>query len=105
MYALDALVGNDGRLPESILYDSAEGLVYTTDFRRAFGTKHGLPAYLQARAPSPGDELRRRLGALSEARLTVALGENVDRRQRRAILARRDALLALPAATATVQRQ
>ena len=75
--------------------------MYATSFGRAFGTGRGLPGYLRARPPAPGAELRRRLTSLDEPGLAAALGEILDARTRRAILARRDALLALPAAAAT----
>ncbi len=61
----------------------------------------GLPAYLKAHPPTPGAEFRRRLGTLNEAILQAALGDLLDARERKAILERRDALLALPTAAAT----
>jgi len=101
IYAFDALIGNEGRTAESLLFDSDDWFVYVTSHERAFGTTKGLPAYLKARPPTPGAEIRRRLGALDEASLQVALGDLVSARGRKAILERRDALLALPAAAAT----
>ncbi len=101
VYAFDTLIGNDGRTAEALLFDSDSWFVYVTSHERAFGTTKGLPAYLKARPPTPGAEIRRRLGALDEASLQAALGELVDARARKAILARRDALLALPVAATT----
>lgn len=98
LYALDVLAGNEGRTPESIVYDSNDWYVYATSFGRAFGTSRGLPAYLRARPPSPGPEMRRRVARLDETGLATALGSYLDERQRRAVLERRDALLALPEA-------
>jgi len=100
MYAFDTLAGNEGRTAESILFDTDEWYVFGTAHDRAFGASRGLPAYLKARPPSPGAELRRRLAALDEAALNAALGGLVDERSVKAALARRDALLALPAAIA-----
>ncbi len=100
VYAFDALIGNEGRTAESLLFDSDDWFVYVTSHERAFGTTKGLPAYLKARPPTPGAEVRRRLGALDEASLQAALGDLVSARERKAILERRDALLALPAAAA-----
>jgi hypothetical protein len=57
-----------------------------------------LPAYLKARPPTPGAEIRRRLAALDDAGLLAALGDLVEPRARKAILERRDALLELPSA-------
>jgi hypothetical protein len=101
VYAFDTLIGNEGRAPDALLFDSSAWFVYVTAHDRAFGSTKSLPAYLKARPPSPGAELRRRAAALNEANLTTSLGELVDAKGRKAILQRRDALLALPAATST----
>jgi hypothetical protein len=101
VYAFDTLIGNEGRTAESLLFDSDSWFVYVTSHEHAFGTTKGLPAYLKARPPTPGAEVRRRLKALDDAGLKTALGDLVDSSARKAILERRDALLALPAAAAT----
>jgi hypothetical protein len=102
LYAFDTLIGNEGRTPESILFDSTDWLVYGTAHDKAFGTTRGLPAYLKAKLPAPGAELLRRISALDDAGLRASLGDLLDARGRSALLSRRDALLALPAAvTAT----
>lgn len=98
LYALDALAGNEQRTTDSILYDVDEGLLYATTFGGAFGTGRSLPRYLRAQPPTPGAELRRRLMLLDEPGLATALGELLDVRERRAVLARRDTLSALPPA-------
>jgi len=100
VYAFDTLIGNEGRAAESLLFDSDSWFVYVTAHEHAFGTTAGLPAYLKAHPPTPGMEIRRRMQALNEAGLQTALGDLVDGKARKAILARRDALLALPAAAA-----
>jgi hypothetical protein len=100
VYAIDALIGNEGRTPDSLLFDSDDWLVYVTAHERAFGSSKSLPAYLKARPPAPGAEVRRRLAALNAANLQATLGEDVDARGIKAMLERRDALLALPAAAA-----
>ncbi|MEP7314187.1 MAG: metallophosphoesterase [Pseudomonadota bacterium] len=104
LYAFDTLTGNEGRTPESLLFDANEWYVYGTSFEKAFGTTRGLPAYLKAQPPKPGEELRRRLGTLDDAALRTSLGEALDARERSALLARRDILLALPAAAAQKAR-
>lgn len=98
VYAFDALIGNEGRTEERFLFDASEWLVLATGHDRAFNAGKIFPAYLKARPPAPGPELRRRLGRLDDASLTAALGDLLDSRERRALLARRDALLAMPAA-------
>jgi hypothetical protein len=98
VYAFDSLIGNEGRTPDSLLFDSDDWFVYVTAHDRAFGSTKSLPAYLKARPPSTGAELRRRAAALDESNLATSLGELIDAKGRKAILDRRDALLALPAA-------
>jgi hypothetical protein len=100
LYAFDTLIGNEGRTGDTLLFDTREWSVLTTGHERAFGTGKGLPAYLATRPPSPGTELRRRLAALDERTLEATLGDALDARSRKALLERRDALLALPAAAA-----
>jgi hypothetical protein len=100
MYAFDALVGNEGRTAERVLFDAA-GMLLLTGHDRAFGSGRALPAHLQARPPAPGPELRRRLAALDEAALADALGELLTPRERKAMLERRDATVAPAAAAAT----
>lgn len=94
VYAFDSLIGNNARTAETLLFDSDKWYVYVTGHDQAFGTDRGLPAYLKARPPQPGAEMRRRLAALDEKNLEAALGDAVEGRARKAILVRRDALLA-----------
>ncbi len=100
VYALDTLVGNAARTGESLVWDADDWIVYGTSFAQAFGTGRGLPAYLRTAPPTPGAELRRRLAKLDDASLTAALESLLDAGARRAILQRRDTLLARPAAAA-----
>ena len=100
VYAFDTLIGNDGRTLDTLLFDADQWYVYATHHARAFGNARAFPAYLKAQPPKPGPELRRRLTALDETTLASALGEVLDARGRKALLQRRDALLALPAAEA-----
>ena len=54
MYAFDALIGNEGRSQDRLLYDAKEWNLLLTGHDRAFGTKKEFPAHLQQRAPRPG---------------------------------------------------
>jgi len=96
MYAFDALTGNEGRTRDRILYDAAEWLLLLTGHEQAFGTGKALPRHLRAAPPQPGPEMRRRLALLDKATLTQALGDLLNDRERNALLARRDLLLANP---------
>ena len=100
MYAFDALIGNEGRSQDRILYDAKEWNLLLTGHDRAFSTKRELPAHLQQRAPQPGAELRKRLAGLDEAGLQSTLGDLIGKREIKALLQRRDALLSGAAAAA-----
>ncbi len=95
VYSFDALIGNEGRTEERFLFDASEWLVLLTGHDRAFGNGKALPAYLRARPPAPGPELRRRLARLDETGLATTLGDLLGAREIRAMLDRRDALLAI----------
>ena len=99
MYGFDGLIGNEARTADRILYDDA-WMLLLTGHGQSFGTARTLPSHLQARAPSPGPEFRRRLASLDDATLAAALGDLVTPRERKAMLVRRDALLAPAAAAA-----
>ena len=96
VYAFDVLTGNEARTAETLLFDAEEWFVYAIGHDQAFGTGKDLPAYLKARPPTPGAELRKRFKALDAATLKTQLGTLVDERALKALLARRDVLLALP---------
>jgi len=100
MYAFDALIGNEGRSQDRILYDAKEWNLLLTGHDRAFGAKREFPAHLQQRAPQPGAELRKRLAGLDEAGLQTTLGDLVGKREIKALLQRRDAVLSGAAAAA-----
>jgi hypothetical protein len=98
LYALDVLIGNEGRTPDGVLFDSDDWFVYASGNDKSFGNSKAFPPYLKAKPPAPGAELRRRAATLTEENLAATLGEYVDAKGRKAILERRDALVALPAA-------
>jgi hypothetical protein len=95
MYAFDALIGNEHRTRDRIVYD-AGSMLLLTGHEQAFGTSKALPRHLRAPVPQLGPEMRRRLAMLDQAALTQALGDLLDERERSAVLARRDLLLANP---------
>ncbi|MDH5226221.1 MAG: metallophosphoesterase [Gammaproteobacteria bacterium] len=101
LYALDVLIGNEGRTPDGVLFDSDDWFVYASGNDKSFGNSKAFPPYLKAKPPVPGAELRRRAATLTEANLAATLGEYVDAKGRKAILERRDALVALPGAASS----
>ncbi len=98
MYAFDAVIGNEGRSAERILYDAKEWNLILSGHDRAFGVSREFPAALRGRTPRPGAEMRRRLAELDEPALEQSIGDLLGKRERKAVLQRRDALLARPAA-------
>lgn len=100
VYSFDSLVANEGRTAQTVLYDSQEWRVVVAGFANAFGTTKAFPAYLKTRPARTGAELRRRLSSLDEAALQRAVGDLLSARERKAILDRRDLLLAAPPAAA-----
>jgi hypothetical protein len=95
MYAFDALIGNEGRTRERILYDASEWTLFLTGHEQAFGSGAALPRHLQSGVLHPGAEMRRRLAALDEATLARLLKDLLSEREIRALGARRDAVLAI----------
>jgi hypothetical protein len=94
MYAFDALIGNQGRTNERILYDG-DWMLLLTAHEQAFGTGKALPSQLRT-VLQLGPEMRRRLSMLDKAALAEALGDLLKDRERSAVLARRELLLANP---------
>jgi hypothetical protein len=62
---------------------------------RTFSTERGRPAYLESLPVELSPAWRAALSELDDKTLTRALGDVLDRRQIRALLARRDHLLEL----------
>ena len=100
MYAFDALIGNEGRSQDRLLYDAKEWNLLLTGHDRAFGTKKEFPAHLQQRPPARrrAPQAPRRPG---RSRSQTTLGDLIGKREIKTLLQRRDAVLAGAAATAT----
>jgi hypothetical protein len=93
MYAFDALIGNERRTRDRILYRS-DWMLLLTGHEQSFGTSKALPRHLRAPVSQLGPEMRRRLAMLDKAMLTQTFGDLLDESERNALLARRDLLLA-----------
>ncbi|HEY9182584.1 MAG TPA: hypothetical protein VIQ99_05255, partial [Gammaproteobacteria bacterium] len=94
MFTFDVLIFNRGRTPENIVFANDLTDLTLTDHRQAFGTERALPASFDPGTLAIPPELAAALRALDEPRLTAALGAWVDSRRIRALLERRDRLLA-----------
>jgi hypothetical protein len=97
-YAFDALIDNRGRSYDRFLYDADQATLFLTGHGAAFGTSTQLPKALEAPLTKTGAEMRARLQRLDESSVGGAIGELVGSRSVKALLARRDRILALAAA-------
>ena len=92
MRAFDALAGRPARTAENVVIGREDGLARLIDHAGAFPVARRLDASVAK--PQVGAELTRRLRSLTAAKLAAALAPWLDRSQQKALLARRDALLA-----------
>jgi hypothetical protein len=97
-YAFDALIDNKGRSFDRFLYDADEATLFLVGHGAAFGTSTQVPKPLEAPLAKTGAEMRARLQRLDEASVQAAIGDLVGSRSVKALLARRDRILALAAA-------
>lgn len=93
MYAFDALIFNPGRPMRFMGYSTDNWQLILSGNADSFTTGRGRPAYLKTFELSLGDAWVERLEALDEAAIESLFAETLDKRRRRALLARRDALL------------
>jgi hypothetical protein len=94
MFTFDVLTFNRGRTPENIVFANDLTDLTLTDHRQAFGTERSLPANFDPGTLAIPATLAATLRALDEPNLTAAIGPWVDARRIRALLERRDQLLA-----------
>jgi hypothetical protein len=100
-YAFDALIDNKGRTFDHFLYDADEATLFLAGHGAAFGTSTQVPKPLEAPLAKTGAEMRARLQRLDEASVQAAIGELVGSRSVKALLARRDRILAIATSPAT----
>ena len=94
-YAFDALIDNKGRGFDGYLYDADAATLFLSGHAAAFSTSRDVLKPLEPQLAKTGMEMRRRLRALDEAGVSAAVGELLDERQVKALLERRDRVLAL----------
>ena len=94
MYAFDLLTANRGRSVDNINYGNDLSEVSLTDHGRAFGTARSLPAGFDPTTLDLPTPLVDGLRALDETKTNAALGDWIGKRQIRALLSRRDELVA-----------
>ena len=94
MYLFDALIYNEGWTLQRMLYSTDIWQLVLVDHSRAFGTSKKRPRHLASVPLDINPAWRRALESLDENTLEAEFGDVLDKRRRRALLARRDWLLA-----------
>jgi hypothetical protein len=96
MRAFDFLILNRDRTSASVLFANDLSDLTLIDHSNAFAPRSTLPPGFETTARQMPVRLRNALLALDETELHSALGEWLDSRQIRALLARRDQLMMVP---------
>lgn len=96
MYVFDVLIFNEGRSQHRMLYDRSTWELILSENDRAFAARKGRPVHLKkATIPvSPG--WKKALLALTDDVLQSNLGDVLDGRRLKALMSRRDELIASP---------
>jgi hypothetical protein len=93
MYVFDALILNEGRNYDRMLYSTSNYQLISVGHDSAWGTGRGRPAYLRDVELSIGPAWRDALETLDEELVASLLDDVVDSRRQRALLRRRDDIL------------
>ena len=93
----DALIDQRARNAWSLSYEHRLTQIRLTDHADTFGSSTRLPP--SSLPPGMSDTLRQRLAALTPESLHAQLGELLGKRDLKALLRRRDALLQWPGLT------
>lgn len=94
MYVFDSLIYNEGRSRDRMLYSTDIWQLLLVGHEKAFATKKGRPRHLKQVPLAVNGAWESALLALDEATIEQTLGDVLDTRRQRALLARRDELLA-----------
>ncbi len=99
MYVFDALIYNEGRSLQRMIYNPQNWQLMLIGHGNAFSTARGRPGYLDEQSFTLTGAWIDALESLTEEVLESELGDVLDKRRRRALIARRDELLraAMPA--------
>ena len=93
LYVFDALIGNEKRLPSSMVYSAGNWQIMSMGHENAFGTGRGRPAYLKSQALELTAMWIDALDALTADSLNETLGDVLSERQISAIGRRAGTLL------------
>jgi len=93
MYLFDALIYNEGRSSERMVYEPGRWRLILIEHGRAFKSSKGRPRHLASAPIIVSEGWREALTALDDAVLTERFDDVLDQRRRSALGARRDRLL------------
>lgn len=93
MYVFDSLIYNEGRSLQRMLYSPDTWQLILIGHDKAFSTQKGRPRHLSIVPIIVGDAWTNALESLTDEILEEKLGDVLDKRRRRALLARRDQLI------------
>jgi hypothetical protein len=93
MYIFDALIYNESRSLQSMVYNKGNWQLMSMGHARAFSTKRNRPAHLARVTPTLTSTWIDALSALSDETLTEHLGDVLDKKRITALGKRRDLLL------------
>jgi hypothetical protein len=93
MYLFDAFIYNEGRSQQRMIYSLDNWQLMLTGHDRAFATTKGKPRHLERAPIKVNGAWSAALQKLDDASLSSQLGDVLDAKRRRALLARRDQLL------------
>jgi len=96
MYVFDVLIYNEGRSLQRMLYDTGTWRLMLSEHDRAFAAKKGRPRHLKAAPLDVSDGWKRALMELTDAVLQENFSDVLDKRRLKALISRRDELLAAP---------
>ena len=99
MYIFDSLIYNEARTMSRMTYSTDRWQLLLVGHQNAFSTKSGRPRYLASIELKINEAWLDALESLTEERLEDKLGDVLKRRQREALLKRRDELVSESLAT------
>jgi hypothetical protein len=93
MYAFDALIRNERRTTDTMIYDREDWQLTLIGHEASFGNGTDLPAYLASVEKTLPAAMAARMSAMNEQSLMAALGDQLSKRQIRAVIKRRDRMI------------
>lgn len=96
MYVFDVLVYNEGRSQRRIMYDKSSWRLILSEHDRTFSSKKGRPAHLRKVSIPISPGWKNALAELSDELLEESFSDVLNKRELRALMSRRDELIATP---------